>query len=63
MLQRVVEVTYEIAVLPSHSAVHPVFHVSMLRRYVPDESHRIQHEDLEIRPDLSYEEEVIQILD
>ena len=63
VLRRVSEVAYELALPPSLLAVHPVFYVSILRRYVPDGSHRLQHEDLEVRPDLSYEEEAMQILD
>ena len=41
VLRRVGEVAYELALPPSLSAVHPVFHVSMLRRYVPNTSHRL----------------------
>ncbi|WMV29573.1 hypothetical protein MTR67_022958 [Solanum verrucosum] len=33
------EVAYELALPPALSAIHLVFHVSMLRRYVPDDSH------------------------
>ena len=57
VLRCVGEVAYELALLPSLSAVHLVFHVSMLRRYVPDGSQHLQHKELEVRPDLSYEEE------
>ncbi|XP_049383055.1 uncharacterized protein LOC125847489 [Solanum stenotomum] len=39
ILQTVGEVAYELALPPAFSAIHPVFHVSMLRRYIPDESH------------------------
>ena len=39
ILSRVGEVAYKLALPPSLSAVHPVFHVSMLRKYIPDESH------------------------
>ena len=42
--------------------IYPVFHVSLLRRYVPDPSHQISFEELELRPDLSYEEEAVRIL-
>ena len=62
VLQRVSEVAYEIALPPSLAAVHPVFHVSMLRRYIPGGSQCLQHEELEVRPDLSYEEEAVRIL-
>ncbi|WMV45392.1 hypothetical protein MTR67_038777 [Solanum verrucosum] len=42
ILRRIREVTYEIALPPALSSGHPMFHVSMLRRYVLDESHVIQ---------------------
>ena len=63
VLRRVGEVAYELALPPSLSAIHPVLHVSMLTGYVPDGSHRLQHEELEVRPDLSYEEEAVRITD
>ena len=43
--------------------MHNVFHVSMLRHYVPDPSHVILPQQLEISPDLTYEEEPVTILD
>ena len=36
VLRRVGQVAYELALPPNLSAIHPVFHVSMLRRYVPE---------------------------
>ncbi|XP_070055257.1 uncharacterized protein [Nicotiana tomentosiformis] len=39
VLRRVGEVSYELALPPSLSGVHSVFHVSMLRRYHADKSH------------------------
>ena len=41
ILSRVGEVTYKLALPPSLSTVPPVFHVSMLRKYIPDESHML----------------------
>ena len=35
----------------------------MLRKYIPDPSHILQHELLQIGEDLSYEEQPVQILD
>ena len=32
-------VAYRLALLPSLSSVHEVFHVSMLRKYTPDPTH------------------------
>ena len=63
VLRQVSEVAYELALPPSLSAMHPVFYVSMLQRYVPDTSHWLQYEELDVRPDLSYEEEATRILD
>ncbi|XP_020532207.1 uncharacterized protein LOC110008552, partial [Amborella trichopoda] len=45
------------------SAVHNVFHVSMLRKYVSDPMHVLSYEALELQPDLSYDEQPVQILD
>ena len=45
------------------ASVHNVFHVSMLKKYVPDESHVLEQEPIELHEDLSYEEKPVQILD
>ena len=39
ILERVGIVVYRLALPPSMSGVHEVFHVSMLRRYTPDPTH------------------------
>ena len=39
ILERVGTVAYRLALSPSMSGVHEVFHVSMLRRYTPDPGH------------------------
>ena len=51
------------ALPPSLSAVHPVFHVFMLRKYIQDESHVLSLDSVELGPDLAFEEEPIAILD
>ncbi|GMI79508.1 hypothetical protein HRI_001620100 [Hibiscus trionum] len=61
--KRVGHVAYQLELPPQLSRIHDVFHVSMLRQYHPDPSHVIQVQDVELRPDLSYEEEPVQILD
>ncbi|GKV46428.1 hypothetical protein SLEP1_g53413 [Rubroshorea leprosula] len=63
ILERVGEVAYRIALPPKLSNVHNVFHVSVLRKYEPDPSHVINYEPLELKEDLSYTEQPIQILD
>ena len=39
ILERLVTVAYRLALLPTMSCVHEVFHISMLRKYTPDPSH------------------------
>ena len=45
------------------AGVHNVFHVSMLRKYILDESHILSYGDLALDSDLSYEERPVQVLD
>ncbi|KAH0743021.1 hypothetical protein KY290_032665 [Solanum tuberosum] len=62
ILRTVGEVAYELALPPIFSAIHPVFHVSMLRRYVPDESHVLQYDAVELDDRLTFVEEPVAIL-
>ena len=39
VLERVGAIAYQLALLPSLSSVHEVFHVSMLRKYTSDPTH------------------------
>ncbi|KAL0556795.1 hypothetical protein IC582_005312 [Cucumis melo] len=54
ILERIGAVAYRLALPPSLSVVYDVFHVSMLRKYVPDPSHVVDYEPLEIDENLSY---------
>ncbi|KAL5564486.1 hypothetical protein UlMin_027650 [Ulmus minor] len=63
ILKRIGNVAYQLALPPSLSAVHNVFHVSMLKKYVSDPSHVLQEAPVEIDEKLSYEERPVQILD
>ena len=60
ILDRVGNVSYRLAAL---SHIHNVFHVSVLRKYMPDPSHVLEYELINVREDLSYEEQPVQILD
>ncbi|KAL0546768.1 hypothetical protein IC582_016681 [Cucumis melo] len=62
ILERIGPVAYRLALPPSLSAVHDVFHVSMLRKYVPDPSHVVDYEPLEIDENLSYVEQPVEVL-
>ena len=62
VIERVGLVAYRLALPPKLSQIHDVFHVSRLRRYRSDPSHILQAQPLELKDDLSYEEEPIAIL-
>ena len=62
ILERVGSVAYKLALPPSLSSVHDVFHVSMLRKYIADPTHVIDYKPLEIEEILSYQEKSIKIL-
>ncbi|KAL0537056.1 hypothetical protein IC582_026024 [Cucumis melo] len=62
ILERIGPVAYRLALPPSFSAVHDVFHVSMLRRYVADPTHVVDFEPQQISENLSYEEQPVEIL-
>ncbi|KAL5568676.1 hypothetical protein UlMin_025251 [Ulmus minor] len=63
ILERIGKVTYKLALPSELSTVHNVFHVLMLRKYISDPSHVLESEPIEIREDLTYEEQPVQILD
>ncbi|GAV70150.1 Chromo domain-containing protein [Cephalotus follicularis] len=54
---------YKLALPPSLSSVHDVFHVSILRKYRPDPSHILQWEPLQLESDMNFIESPVQILD
>jgi len=53
--RRIGPVAYEIALPPQLANLHPVFHVSQLRKYVFDPAHVLEAEDIHIREDLTIE--------
>ncbi|XP_060211836.1 uncharacterized protein LOC132639406 [Lycium barbarum] len=63
ILHRVGEVAYELALPPGLSGVHPVFHVSMLKKYHSNGSYITQWDSVLFDQNLSYEEESIAIFD
>ncbi|WMV54599.1 hypothetical protein MTR67_047984 [Solanum verrucosum] len=62
ILRRVGDVAYELALPPLFSAIHPIFHLSMLRRYIPDESHVLQYDLVELYDSLTFVEEPVAFL-
>ncbi|XP_017970421.1 PREDICTED: uncharacterized protein LOC108660674 [Theobroma cacao] len=63
ILERVGAVAYHLALPPDLSNIHPVFHVSMLRKYNPNPSHVMRYETIQLKDDLTYEEQPVAILD
>ena len=63
ILERIGTVTYRLALPPSMSGVHEVFHVSMLRKYTPDPAHVVEWGQIEVDTGGTFEEEPVCILD
>ncbi|XP_042387484.1 uncharacterized protein LOC121979554 [Zingiber officinale] len=63
ILERIGEVAYRLALPPSLAGVHDVFHVSMLRKYVPHPTHILTDVSITLQPDVTYEEVPVRILD
>ncbi|XP_015161172.1 uncharacterized protein, partial [Solanum tuberosum] len=57
------EVAYELALPPSLSGVHSVFHISMLKKYHQGGAHVIQWDSVLLDQNLTFEEEPVTILD
>ncbi|KAK5824485.1 hypothetical protein PVK06_019260 [Gossypium arboreum] len=63
ILKHMRPVTYQLELPSELSNIHGVFHISMLRRHRFDPSHVVFVEEIEVRPDLTFEKEPVQILD
>ena len=62
VIENVGPMAYRLALPLDLEKIHNVFHMSMLRRYRSDPSHVISLETIELRPNLTYEEEPVEIL-
>ena len=51
ILERVGIIAYYLALPPSLSGVHEVFHVSMLRKYTPDPTHIVDWGEITVDTD------------
>ena len=56
-------VAYQLALPPSLSGVHEVFHISMLRKYTPDPAHVVGLEEIIVDTNGTFEEGPVRILD
>ncbi|XP_052484804.1 uncharacterized protein LOC128039913 [Gossypium raimondii] len=62
IIERIRPVAYRLMLQFELENIHNVFHVSMLQRYRSDPSHVILLSEIEIKSDMTYEEEPIRIL-
>ncbi|XP_074562535.1 uncharacterized protein LOC141819063 [Curcuma longa] len=63
ILRRVGKVAYELELPQEMAAIHNVFHVSMLKKCIPNADKVIEPQAVQIQEDLSYESRPVQILD
>ena len=56
ILQRVGKTAYELKVPSEFTSVHPIFHVSMLKKYIGDSESIVPIEGLGVKDNLSYVE-------
>ncbi|GMI64934.1 hypothetical protein HRI_000162700 [Hibiscus trionum] len=62
IVERIGPVAYRLRLPSELEKIYDVFHVSMLRRYRSDLSHVMPVEEIELNPDLSYNEKPVEIL-
>ena len=62
VIEKMGPVAYRLALPLDLEKIRNVFHFSMLRRYRSDPSHVVSSKTIELRPDLTYEEEPVEIL-
>ncbi|XP_070040941.1 uncharacterized protein [Nicotiana tomentosiformis] len=63
IIRKIGQVAYELDLPSDLESVHPVFHVSMLRKCIGDPSRVMLVNDVQVTEQLSYEETPITILD
>lgn len=63
ILKHVGPVAYQLELPLELYQIHDVFNVSMLRRYCSDPTHIVPVEEIKVRPDLTFKEEPVQILE
>ena len=54
---------YRLALSPSMSGVHEVFHVSMLRKNTPNPTHVVDWGEIDVDTDGTFEEGLVCIMD
>ena len=63
ILKRVGKVTYELEFPAELAAVHPVFHISLLKKCVGDPASIVPLESVAVKGSISYEDVPVEIID
>ena len=63
ILDRMGIVAYRLTLSPIMTGVHEVFHISMLRKYIPDPAHVVDWGHIEFDTDGTFDEEPVRIVD
>ena len=63
IIERIGPVAYRLELPSKLDRIHNVFHVSMLKKYVPDPSHILETPPIELHEDLKFEVKLVCILD
>ena len=56
ILRKVGPLSYRLKLPLKLSRIHDTFHVSMLRKYIPDPSHVLREQPVQLKENLTYEE-------
>ena len=63
IMKRIGKVAYELELLAKLAAVHPVFHISLLKKCMGDPAFIVSLESVAVKYSLSYEDVLVEILD
>ena len=63
IIEKIGPVAYRLELSLELDRIHNVFHVSMLKKYVPDPSHVLEAPPIELHDDLKFEVQPVSILD
>jgi ribosomal protein L21E len=55
IIERIGEVAYRLALPPTMSGMHDVFHISQLKKFVPDPFVTVDLDTVELEPDLTFQ--------
>ena len=63
ILEQVGDLAYRLALPPNLLRVYSVFHVSVLRKYVPNPKRIVEPKPIQLKANLTHEEHLVRILD